>query len=275
MAAKIDLENIEIKLLLDGVYKVSGFDFRDYAQASLKRRIHKCMLDEDVNTISGFQERILHNPESLNNFLLSLSIDITELFRDPDLYCCYRKKIIPVLRTYPFFRIWHAGCSTGEEAYSDAIILIEEGLYDRARIYATDFNEAVLDKARKGIFPQKIMKTYISNYQQACGNRAFSEYYTAKFDNVQLNPSLQTNITWAQHNLVTDKSFNEFQVVFCRNVMIYFNKSLQDQVLKLLYESLCLYGFLILGKKESLKFSPFEDKFEMIDLNERIYKKIK
>jgi chemotaxis protein methyltransferase CheR len=274
MAEKIDLENLEIKLLLDGVYRVSGYDFRDYALASLKRRIHKCMLDEGTASVSGFQERVLHNPESLNHFLLSLSIDITELFRDPDLYRSYREKIIPVLHTYPFFRIWHAGCSTGEEAYSDAIILTEEGLYDRARIYATDFNEIVLEKAKKGIFSQKVMKTYTANYQQAGGKQAFSKYYTAKFDNVQMDPRLNANITWAQHNLVTDKSFNEFQVIFCRNVMIYFNKTLQDRVLRLFYESLSPYGYLILGKKESLRFSPLENKFELIDINERIYRKI-
>lgn len=275
MRIGVDLETLETQLLLEAVFNVSGYDFRDYAAASLKRRIHKCMLDEKVNTISGFQEKLLHNPESLGRFLLALSIDVTELFRDPGMYRALRAKVIPVLRTYPFFRIWHAGCSTGEEAYSMAILLLEEKLYDRARIYATDFNEIVLEKAKKGIFQQKVMKTYTKNYQHAGGKHAFSEYYTAKYENAKLNPNLQANITWAQHNLVTDKSFNEFQVILCRNVMIYFNKSLQDRVQKLLYESLSLNGFLILGNKESLKLSPYEEFFDLIDMDERIYKKIK
>ncbi len=274
-SSKSNVENIEIQLLLEGIFNLSGYDFRDYAMASLKRRIHKCMIDEKVSTISAFQERIFHNPESLNHFFLALSINVTEMFRDPSMYLAIRNKVIPVLRTYPFLRIWHAGCSTGEEVYSLAIILKEEQLYDRTRIYATDFNDAVLRKAQKGIFPLKVMKSYTQNYLAAGGRGEFSSNFTAKYDYARIDSQLQNNITWAQHNLAMDDTFNEFQVIFCRNVMIYFNKALQSRVHDLIYSSLSMGGFLILGNRESLKFTPYEKNYSPIDENERIYKKIK
>jgi chemotaxis protein methyltransferase CheR len=183
--------------------------------------------------------------------------------------------VVPLLRTYPFIRIWHAGCSTGEEVYSTAIVLHEEGLLDRARIYATDINDVVLRHARSGIFPLNRMQEYTENYIRAGGTRSFSEYYTAKYDGALFNPMLTKNVVFSQHNLVTDQSFSEFNVIFCRNVLIYFDRTLQQQVHKLFYDSLVMFGILALGSKESLRFSDVEDCYERLDAREKIYKKIR
>jgi chemotaxis protein methyltransferase CheR len=196
------------------------------------------------------------------------------MFRDPTFYTTFREKVVPLLRTYPFTRIWVAGCSTGEEVYSLAILLLEEGLYDRTRIYATDINESVLDRARAGVFPLDKMREYTQNYIKAGGQRAFSEYYLAKYDGAQFQRSLVENVVFAQHNLVSDRSFNEFNVIVCRNVMIYFDRALQDKVHRLFHESLMTFGILALGAKETIKFSPFEDCYEDLDATERLYKKV-
>lgn len=270
-----ELEEIELRLLLDGVFHYYGFDFRDYALASLKRRIWKCVQEERLHTISGLQEKILHDPACLERFLLALSIGVTAMFRDPGFYLAFRQKVVPLLRTASFIRIWHAGCSTGEEVYSTAILLHEEGLYHKARLYATDMNEAVLEKAKRGIYPLQTMKDYTTNYLQAGGTRSFSEYYTAKYDHVIFHPALQANIVWAQHNLATDASFNEFHVILCRNVMIYFNRTLQSRVHKLFYESLVMSGVLGLGSHESLHFTPYETRYEALDDREKLYRKVR
>ncbi len=275
MPNKKDLEDLEIRLFLEGVYHHYGFDFREYAPASLKRRIWKSLRDEELTTISGFQERVLHDPACMERFLLTLTVDVTAMFRDPGFYRAFRNKVVPFLRTYPFIRIWHAGCSTGEEVYSMAILLKEEGLYERSRLYATDLNEGVLQRAREGIFPLAKMQEYTDNYLKAGGTREFSEYYTAAYENAIFRPALQSKIVWAQHNLATDGSFNEFNVVLCRNVMIYFGPPLQKRVHDLLYTSLTMFGFLGLGSKESLHFSPHEDQFEPVDAREKVYRKIK
>jgi chemotaxis protein methyltransferase CheR len=210
----------------------------------------------------------------MERLLLDLSINVTAMFRDPSFYVRFREKVVPLLRTYPFTRIWVAGCSTGEEVYSLAILLLEEGLYDRTRIYATDINESVLDRARAGVFPLDKMREYTQNYINAGGQRAFSEYYLAKYDGAQFQRSLVDNVVFAQHNLVSDRSFNEFHVIVCRNVMIYFDRALQDKVHGLFYESLVTFGVLALGAKESIRFSPFEKGYEELDANERLYKKV-
>ena len=272
---KSEIEDIEIRSLLEAVYQRYGYDFRDYAPASLKRRITKCVHDEHLQTISGLQERVLHDPAGMARFLNTLTIDVTAMFRDPGFYLAFRSRVGPLLRTYPFFRIWHAGCASGAEVYSMAILLQEEGLYDKARIYATDINEAVLKEARAGIFPLSAMKDYTENYLQAGGQRSFSEYYTARYDNAIFRPALQKNVVWAQHNLATDASFNEFQVIVCRNVMIYFNKSLQERVHRLIYESLAIGGVLGLGSKESIKFTPHEGDYEVVDGREKLFRKVR
>ena len=260
-----DLEDIEIALLLEGVFRRYGSDFREYARTSIARRIRKCMSDEQLATVSGLQEKVLHDPACMERLLLTLSIDTTAMYRDPAFYLGFRERVVPLLRTYPFVRIWHAGCASGEEVYSMAILLEEEGLYDRCRLYATDINQALLERARTGIFPIAAMREYTTNYVQGGGHRAFSEYYTARYDGAIFRPQLQRNIIWAQHNLVTDGVFNTFQTILCRNVMIYFSKPLQGRVHKLLYDSLEPFGVLALGSKESLQFTPLEGCYEMVD----------
>jgi chemotaxis protein methyltransferase CheR len=273
-AERDDVDEIELALLLEGVYRRYGFDFREYAPASLRRRVWRRVHAEGLTTISALQEKLLHDPASMERLLLDLSINVTAMFRDPSFYLTFREKVVPLLRTYPFTRIWVAGCSTGEEVYSLAILLHEEGVYDRARIYATDINEAVLDRARAGVFPLDKMREYTQNYIKAGGQRAFSEYYLAKYDGAQFQRSLVDNVVFAQHNLVSDRSFNEFHVIVCRNVMIYFDRALQDKVHRLFYESLVTFGVLALGAKESINFSPFEDCYEDLDATERLYKKV-
>ena len=235
------------------------------------RRVHQ----EGLESISGLLERLLHDPACMERLLLDLSINVTAMFRDPTFYVAFRKKVVPQLRTYPFTRIWVAGCSTGEEVYSLAILLQEEGVYERARIYATDINESVLERARAGVFPLDKMQEYTHNYIKAGGNRAFSEYYLAAYDGAQFQRSLVENVVFAQHNLVSDRSFNEFNVIVCRNVMIYFDRALQNRVHGLFYESLAHLGVLGLGHKEAINFSPFEDRYEELDAHERLYRRLR
>jgi chemotaxis protein methyltransferase CheR len=268
-----ELERIEIELLLEGVYRHYGFDFRGYAFSSLKRRIWKRMEQEGVERISQLQDRVLHDPALMEKLLLDLSINVTAMFRDPGFYAAFREKVVPLLRTYPFIRVWHAGCSTGEEVYSMAILLHEEGLYDRARIYATDINEVVLQRARTGIFPLEKMQEYTQNYLRAGGTRSFSEYYTAKYDGALFDGGLTRNVVFSQHNLVTDGSFAEFNVIVCRNVMIYFDRTLQNRVHRLFHESLSRFGVLALGNKETLRFTEFEDRYEVLDAREKIFRR--
>ncbi|MDZ8052844.1 MAG: CheR family methyltransferase [Aulosira sp. ZfuVER01] len=270
----LDLEDIEIQLLLEGIYRYYGLDFRNYALASLKRRIWNTVQSENLTTISGLQEKVLHDRECMERFLLNLSVHVTAMFRDSSFYLAFRNKVIPLLKTYPFIRIWHAGCSTGEEVYSMAILLQEEGLYHRSRLYATDMNEMVLRKARDGIFPLELMQQYTHNYLQSGGKTYFSEYYTAAYDGAIFRSSLRENIVFSPHNLVTDSSFNEFHVILCRNVLIYFDKSLQARVHNLLYESLIRFGILGLGRQESLRFTPYEKQYEVLDGREKLYRRV-
>jgi chemotaxis protein methyltransferase CheR len=269
-----ELEKVEIELLLEGIFRQYGFDFRSYAFASIRRRLWKRIHAENLPSVSALQERVLHDPQVMERLLMDLSVNVTAMYRDPTFYTAFRTKVVPLLRTYPFIRIWHAGCSTGEEVYSMAILLQEEGLYQRSRIYATDINEVVLQQAREGIFPLEKMQEYTQNYLRAGGTRSFSEYYTAAYDGALFLPSLREHVVFAQHNLVTDRSFSEFNVILCRNVMIYFDRSLQARVHELFYQSLPIYGILALGSKESLRLSPFEDYYEEIDAREKIYRKV-
>ena len=269
-----ELERVEVEILLEGIYRHYGFDFRSYAYASLRRRLWKRIRAEGLATVSGLQERVLHDRDAMERLLLDLSVNVTSMFRDPNFYRAFRTQVVPLLRTYPFIRVWHAGCSTGEEVYSMAILLKEEGLYERARVYATDINEVVLAEARAGIFPLEKMQEYTQNYLRAGGTRSFSEYYTAAYGGALFSPALRENVVFAQHNLVTDRSFSEFNVILCRNVMIYFDRSLQNRVHELFYDSLPTYGILALGSKESLKFSKYEECYEAIDQREKIYRKV-
>jgi chemotaxis protein methyltransferase CheR len=269
------LERLEIELLLEAVFRHYGFDFRSYAYASIRRRLWRRIEAEGLKTVTALQERVLHDPTMMERLLLDLSINVTAMFRDPSFYLAFREKVIPLLRTYPFFRIWHAGCSTGEEVYSMAILLEEEGLYDRARIYATDINEVVVHRARAGIFPLDRMQEYTENYIRAGGTRSFSEYYVAKYDGALFSPALQRNVVFSQHNLVTDRSFAEFNVILCRNVLIYFDRTLQMRVHGLFYESLVHLGILCLGSKETLRLSDYEASYEELSGIDRIYRKVR
>lgn len=267
------LEELEMQLLLDGIYRRYGFDFRNYAPASLRRRIAKMMEAEKLPTATALLDRILHEPASMERFLLVLSINTTSMFRDPLFFLALRQKVVPQLRTYPFVRIWEVGCASGEELYSLAILLREEGLAPRCRIYATDMNAVILAQARDGVFPLASMQEYTANYLNAGGSNEFSRYYTARYDYAVMDPTLLDNVVFAQHNLVTDRSFNEFQLILCRNVLIYFDKTLQDNVHRLLYESLCPLGFLGLGEKETIRFTPHESAYRELDAARKIYQR--
>jgi chemotaxis protein methyltransferase CheR len=269
------LERLEIELLLEGIFRQWGFDFRTYAYASLRRRVWKRIQAEGLATVSALQARVLHDPEALERLLDDLSVNVTAMFRDPAFFRAFRERVVPLLRTYPFLRIWHAGCSTGEEVYSMAILLEEEGLYERARLYATDMNERVLRRARAGIFPLERMQEYTDNYLRAGGTRAFSEYYTAGYDGARFDPRLLRHVVFAQHNLVTDRSFSEFHAILCRNVLIYFDRALQSHAHRLFYDSLATFGVLALGSKETLRFSPYDECFEPLAVAEKIYRKVR
>jgi chemotaxis protein methyltransferase CheR len=272
---ELELETIEIELLLEGIFRRYGFDFREYAPASLRRRVRRRMDGEKLETISALQDRLLHDPAVMERLLLDLSVNVTAMFRDPSFFLAFRKHVVPLLRTYPFSRLWVAGCSTGEEVYSLAILLSEEGLFDRVRIYATDINEAVLERAKLGVFPLDKMQEYTQNYIRAGGTRSFSEYYVARYDGARFSRELVDGVVFAQHNLASDAAFNEFHVISCRNVMIYFAQPLQQHVHGLFYESLAMFGVLALGQKETIRFSPHERRFDELDAEERLYKKVR
>ncbi|HEY2092186.1 MAG TPA: protein-glutamate O-methyltransferase CheR [Thermoanaerobaculia bacterium] len=270
-----ELEKLEVRLLTEGVFEHYGFDFRDYSYPSLRRRIWKRVFAEGLVTVSALTNKVLHEPQAMERLLLDLSINVTAMFRDPTFYAAFRHKVVPLLRTYPFIRIWHAGCSTGEEVYSMAILLQEEGIYDRCRIYATDINEAVLQKAKSGIFPINTMQENTSNYIAGGGHGTFSDYYTARYDYAIFRPQLRDNVVFAQHNLVTDASFNHFNVILCRNVLIYFNNALQERVQQLFLNSLEMFGILGLGKKETIRYTSVAEHFDVLDEEERLYRRVR
>jgi len=266
------LEDLEIRLLLEAIWSRYGYDFRDYALSSIRRRVRFFMDEEGLSTVSSVQDTILHDTLSLQRFLRSLSVNVTAMFRDPSFYQALRETVVPVLRTYPAVRIWHAGCSSGEEVYSVAIVLQEEGLYDRCRLYATDMNDAVLAQAERGELALSSMRENTRSYIEAGGKQGFARWYTTRDARAVLAPDLRRNVVFAEHNLATDGSFNEFHLIICRNVLIYFNRTLQDRVHRLLYQSLIRFGFLGLGTKETVRFTPHEAHYQ--ELPERLYRKV-
>lgn len=270
-----DLEKIEINLLLEALFSWCGYDYRSYAYHSIRRRIWHRVHAERLTTISGLQEKVLHDKDCLKRLIADFSINVTEMFRDPPFFAQFREKVVPLLRTYPSVRIWHAGCSTGEEVYSMAILLYEEGIYEKTKIYATDINSDVLKVAKKGIYPLDNMKKYINNYILSGGTRAFSDYYFVEQDRVKFHPHLLKNVVFAQHNLVTDESFNEFHVILCRNVLIYFNKPLQEKVHELFYRSLGMFGIIGLGDKETLSYTKLSDRYDSVANAQKLYRKVK
>jgi len=269
-----ELENIEIQLLLEGVFRYTGFDFRNYAPALLRRRIRDIVRSEQLTSISGLQAKALHDPACLERLIHSLCVNVTGLFRDPSFFLAFRDEVVPRLRTYPWICIWHAGCSTGEEVYSLAILLQEAGLYHRCQIYATDVSLLALRQAKAGIFSLPLMQASTQGYFQAGGQQSLSEYYSADHDQAIFSASLKKNIVFAQHNLATDSSFNEFNLILCRNVLIYFNPLLQARVHHLLYESLCRLGILGLGRQESLKLTLHEKDYKNLAGHEKLYQRV-
>lgn len=263
----------ELDILLTDVCDLYGYDFTQYSRASLKRRINRICLIDQFSSFAELRYRVVNHPEYLKRLIEEITVNVTEMFRDPSFYGALREKVLPQLGTYPFVRIWLAGCSTGEEVYSIAILLKEAGIYAKSLIYATDINPGVLEKAKKGVFPIQYMKQYSENYILSGGASDFSSYYTANYDSVQFDPDLKKNIVFSVHNLVSDSSFNEFQLIMCRNVLIYFDKNLQLKVFKLFDYSLDKLGFLALGSKETLRFSSIEHNYEQIG-KDKIWRKI-
>jgi chemotaxis protein methyltransferase CheR len=250
-----------------------GYDFTDYAPASLKRRFIRFTGYANINSLFELKHRLLNENGFFQEMVQYITVNVTEMFRDPMFYKTLREQVLPRLASYPIIKIWHAGCASGEEVYSMAILLEEAGLLDRCRIYATDMNAVNLRKAENGIIALKDMKDYTYNYMQSGGIHDFSNYYTASYDNAVLHPSLRRNIIFFQHNLVTDQVFNEFQLICCRNVFIYFNRTLQERVVKLFYESLTSLGYLALGIKESLLYNEERFKFEAVSIPNKIFRR--
>ena len=264
---------LNIQGLLEAIYHTYGYDFRNYSEAHIKRRVMNRMAMSGIKDITELQAKVLNEEAFASILLQDLSINVTEMFRDPGFYKSLREKVMPILKTYPFIKIWHAGCSTGEEVYSMAIVLQEEGLADRTTIYATDFNQHVLNQGKEGIFSNRLMKEYTANYQLSGGKESFSDYYISDDNNVIMNQSLKNKIVWANHNLVTDSVFAEVNLILCRNVLIYFDRQLQNNVQTLFHNSLMNGGILCLGSKESLRFTDFHDAYVVLDEKQRIFKK--
>jgi len=264
---------LEIDLLLAGINRRYGYDFSQYSPASLLRRLDRARRQAGVMHYSQLLDRVLHDEKSFDEFLKSMSVTVTEMFRDPPFYAAVQRAVVPLQKTYPFVKIWHAGCATGEEAYSMALLLHEEGFLGRARIYATDFNKHSLDVAQAGVYPARNMGLSAANYHAAGGVRDFSGYYSECYGLAKFHDFLRAPITFSYHNLVTDGVFGEMNLICCRNVLIYFDKVLQDSVLVKFADSLRHGGFLCLGNREPLNFSAAARLFETLDRNQRIFRR--
>ncbi|WP_407431108.1 CheR family methyltransferase [Arcticibacter sp.] len=267
------IQDDEVEIILNDLLEIYGYDFTEYSKASIKRRINRLFTIDRFMSFAEFRYRIKNDAGYIPHFIEQITVTVTEMFRDPMFYKALREQVLPTLGTYPFIRIWHAGCSTGEEVYSMAILLKEANLFHKSLLYATDLNPQVLEKARKGIFPLSQMKQYSENYIQSGGINEFSKYYTANYDKAKFDESLREKMIFSTHNLVSDRSFNEFQLILCRNVLIYFDKDLQAKVFDLFEQSLDNLGYLALGSKETLRFSSIISRFKKID-KEKIWRKI-
>ena len=270
---QVQVEDIEIRLLLEAIYQLYGYDFRSYSPASMRRRIMHRLTMSGFATVLEMTDRVLRDRQFFVTLLNDLTVNVTEMFRDPEFYKAFREEVVPVLKTFPFIKIWHAGYSTGEEIYSMAILLEEEGLYERAMLYATDIDKNVLAAAKKGIYPIHAFKQYTDNYRRAGGRQSLSDYATARYDSVIMEQRLKRNIVFADHDLATDQVFGEMHVILCRNILIYFDRPLQQRVFKLFGESLDMGGFLCLGTKETLRFGGNEESFDVVNRSLRIFRK--
>ncbi len=269
-----ELERIEIDLLLEALFRRYGYDFRDYFYETAQRRIRRQVQRNDLASISALQHAVLHDESVADDLLKDLSINVTEMFRDADFYRMLSETVLPELVQEPHIKIWHAGCASGEEVYSVAILLNELGLYEKSRLYATDFNVAILERAMSGVFPLSEMSRYTENYQAAGGQRAFSDYYHARYDHAVMDSNLQQNMVFAEHDLATGGSFGEMQMIICRNVMIYFDQPLKYKVFRLFHDSLCEGGVLCLGSHESMQGCECPDHFEVVSAEQRIFRKV-
>ncbi|MFH0825891.1 MAG: protein-glutamate O-methyltransferase CheR [Pseudomonadota bacterium] len=268
-----EIENIEIGLLLEAIYQRYGYDFRSYARASIERRTRQFMSHAGFTRVSEMIPRVIHDEDLFSDLVQHFSISVTEMFRDPFVYRAIREEVVPLLRTRHHIKVWHAGCATGEEVYSLAIVLKEEGLYERATIYATDFNDSSLEKAKAGIYSPEAIREATRNYQRAGGRSSFGAYYHSRYEAVRMDGRLRERITFANHNLVTDRAFGEMHLVFCRNVLIYFNQDLRNRALGVFTESLVPGGFLCLGTKEDLQFTSVIRHYEEVNRKAKIYKR--
>lgn len=271
---EISVDEQDLKLLLNDLIELYGYDFTDYSKASLVRRIKRLLTLDHFPSFAELRYRLKTDPDYLNRFVEEITVNVTEMFRDPDFYVALRQQVLPAIGSKPFIRIWHAGCSTGEEVYSMAILLHEAGLLHKSLLYATDLNPNVVERARQGIFPLAQMKDYSENYIAAGGKSDFSSYYTAQYNRVIFNEQLRTKMIFATHNLVSDSSFNEFQLILCRNVLIYFDKELQNKVFHLFDTSLERLAYIALGSKETLKFSGLHGTYKQLGSN-KIWRKEK
>ncbi|MCC9135106.1 CheR family methyltransferase [Pontibacter silvestris] len=263
----------EVEALIEDIYSQYGYDFSGYARASVYRRVKRFLNNKNVSTVAELKNKVLDDSYYFESFLQEITVNVTEMFRDPSFFQSLRNNVLPMLSTYPFIKIWDAGCSTGEELFSLAILLQEEGLLDRTKIYATDINQKVLKQAKEGIFPTSNIAAYTSGYYASGGKKEFSSYYLSNYGNMKFDSSLIKNVVFYPHNLATDSSFNEFHLVLCRNVLIYFNRELQEKVFKLFDDSLVELGYLALGKKETLAMSQISRNYNFVDKNNRIYRK--
>lgn len=274
-SSEIQLEDMQLESILNDLFDIYGYDFTDYSRASIKRRVQRMISIDKPVSFAEFRFKLRSSQEYFNRFVEQVTVNVTEMFRDVSFYKTMREEILPVLSTWPLIRIWHAGCSTGEEVYSMAILLHEANLLQKSLLYATDINPSVLETVRTGIFPLNQMKQYSENYILSGGKKDFSSYYTAQYNAAKFDEQLGKRIIIATHNLVSDRSFNEFQLILCRNVMIYFDKELQERALELFDDSLETLGYLALGAKETLKFSAVSVKYKQLDSKEKIWRKIK
>lgn len=258
---------------MEKVHQQYGYDFRGYSRASLYRRIKRFIGNNGIASMDLLQQQVMGNSYFFEGFLQEITVNVTEMFRDPSFFLSLRQNVLPILSTYPFIKIWDAGCSTGEELFSLAILLKEEGLLERTKIYATDVNQKVLRQAKEGIFPASNIAAYTSGYYASGGKKEFSSYYHSNYGSLKFDSSLVKNVVFYPHNLATDSSFNEFHLILCRNVLIYFTHALQERVFKLFDESLVDLGYLGLGKKETLALSVINSRYQLTDKSNRIYRK--
>ncbi len=274
MTSADEVEEIELRLFLEAIYARYGYDLRGYAATSMRRRVIAVLAKSGLGHLGELQHRVVHDSAFFTEVLHDLTIHVSEMFRDPELYRTFRTEVVPVLRTYPLIRIWHAGCAAGEEAYASAIVLCEEDLYDRAQIYATDLSLQAVAQAKQGVYEANQVADFSDNYEKAGGTSVLSRYYTMAYDRIAMIESLRRNILFFHHDLVSDHVFGEMHVIFCRNVLIYFAHDLRDQVLHKFAASLCAGGFLCLGRSEGLPRGGSSKEFAEFSVKDRIYRHI-